>query len=259
MMLVDFWRGMDNGEADVPATEPEACEQARISCAHGDPWRAGGAASAQASWSQAVGCGDRREVAWCGERRARFEWRWREAAAGPAAEPGSRDPRADAAGEAEQDGPPGRLRLRFPRRAFESWNGGAASSADGGGAESSEAQAARGTAAGSAAVAGGGRHRAGCGGAGSAGGVRRGVFGIESGDAGVGVRTLWARLVLALIRAYRRLISPLLPPACRFFPSCSAYAEEAVTRWGGFRGSWLAARRLARCHPFGGKGYDPVP
>jgi putative membrane protein insertion efficiency factor len=68
------------------------------------------------------------------------------------------------------------------------------------------------------------------------------------------------RLVLAtLIRAYQRLLSPLLPPSCRFYPSCSQYALEAVTRHGALRGSWLAARRLVRCHPFHPGGFDPVP
>ncbi len=61
------------------------------------------------------------------------------------------------------------------------------------------------------------------------------------------------------VRCYRRWVSPALPPACRFVPSCSAYAEEALTKHGAARGSWLAARRLLRCHPFGGSGYDPVP
>jgi hypothetical protein len=68
-----------------------------------------------------------------------------------------------------------------------------------------------------------------------------------------------ARLLLSLIRFYRRAISPALPPSCRFTPTCSAYAEEAVGRYGAARGSWLALRRLLRCHPFGGSGYDPVP
>ena len=68
-----------------------------------------------------------------------------------------------------------------------------------------------------------------------------------------------ARFLLALIRFYRRAISPMTPPSCRFTPTCSAYAEEAVRRHGARRGGWLAARRLARCHPFGGSGYDPVP
>ncbi|HEX6939247.1 MAG TPA: membrane protein insertion efficiency factor YidD [Longimicrobiales bacterium] len=68
-----------------------------------------------------------------------------------------------------------------------------------------------------------------------------------------------ARILLALIGGYRRWVSPMLPPACRFTPSCSAYAEEAIRRYGARRGGWLAARRLLRCHPFGGRGYDPVP
>lgn len=62
-----------------------------------------------------------------------------------------------------------------------------------------------------------------------------------------------------LIRLYRRAVSPALPPSCRFTPTCSAYAEEAVRRHGAARGGWLALRRLGRCHPFGGSGYDPVP
>lgn len=68
-----------------------------------------------------------------------------------------------------------------------------------------------------------------------------------------------ARPLIAMVRGYRRWVSPALPPSCRFVPSCSAYAEEALTRYGALRGSWLAARRLLRCHPFGGSGFDPVP
>jgi len=68
-----------------------------------------------------------------------------------------------------------------------------------------------------------------------------------------------ARFILFMIRFYRRGVSPLLPSACRYSPSCSAYAEEAVERFGAVRGGWLAARRLLRCHPWGGSGYDPVP
>ena len=68
-----------------------------------------------------------------------------------------------------------------------------------------------------------------------------------------------ARLLLSVLRLYRRAISPMTPPSCRFTPTCSAYAEEAIRRHGAGRGSWLAFRRLARCHPFGGSGYDPVP
>lgn len=66
-------------------------------------------------------------------------------------------------------------------------------------------------------------------------------------------------LLRALIRGYQLLISPVLPPACRYLPTCSDYAAEAVLRHGALRGSWLALRRLARCHPWGGSGYDPVP
>jgi uncharacterized protein len=61
------------------------------------------------------------------------------------------------------------------------------------------------------------------------------------------------------IKGYRLLISPLLPPSCRFYPSCSAYALEAVQVHGAMRGSWLAVRRLSRCHPFHAGGFDPVP
>lgn len=67
------------------------------------------------------------------------------------------------------------------------------------------------------------------------------------------------RLAVLLVRAYQGGISPLLPAACRFTPSCSEYAVEAVERHGLARGGWLALRRLLRCHPFGGRGYDPVP
>jgi uncharacterized protein len=68
-----------------------------------------------------------------------------------------------------------------------------------------------------------------------------------------------ARLLLMVIRFYRKAISPFTPPSCRFMPTCSAYAEEAVGRHGAARGGWMALRRLARCHPWGGSGFDPVP
>jgi len=65
--------------------------------------------------------------------------------------------------------------------------------------------------------------------------------------------------LVGLVRVYQRLVSPLLPPSCRFYPSCSAYAVTALERHGAAKGSWLAARRLARCHPFHPGGLDPVP
>lgn len=68
------------------------------------------------------------------------------------------------------------------------------------------------------------------------------------------------RIVLrTLIRAYRYCISPMLGPNCRFYPSCSCYAEEAIERHGALRGSVLTVRRLLRCHPWHPGGYDPVP
>ena len=69
------------------------------------------------------------------------------------------------------------------------------------------------------------------------------------------------RFLLWMIRFYQRNISPLRQPCCRFIPTCSEYAAEAVERYGAAKGGWLALRRLLRCHPFyrGGKLYDPVP
>ncbi|HEX2121133.1 MAG TPA: membrane protein insertion efficiency factor YidD [Thermoanaerobaculia bacterium] len=65
--------------------------------------------------------------------------------------------------------------------------------------------------------------------------------------------------VLLLLRGYKRFISPLLPPMCRFEPTCSVYTMQAVEKHGVLRGTWLGVRRLARCHPFNPGGWDPVP
>ena len=65
-------------------------------------------------------------------------------------------------------------------------------------------------------------------------------------------------LALGLLRFYQKAISPVLPPACRFYPTCSQYAYQAIERYGVARGSWLAMKRLIRCHPFQPGGYDPV-
>jgi putative membrane protein insertion efficiency factor len=68
-----------------------------------------------------------------------------------------------------------------------------------------------------------------------------------------------ARFLIVIVRLYQVAISPWTPPACRFMPTCSAYAIGAIERHGALRGSWMALRRIGRCHPFGGQGYDPVP
>lgn len=66
-------------------------------------------------------------------------------------------------------------------------------------------------------------------------------------------------LLILLIRFYRTCISPLKPPVCRFTPTCSEYALEAIMKYGPLKGSWLVIKRICRCHPWGGSGYDPVP
>ncbi len=71
--------------------------------------------------------------------------------------------------------------------------------------------------------------------------------------------SMLGRAMLGTIRVYQRFISPFFLPRCRFQPTCSHYAVEAITLHGGLRGGWLALKRLARCHPWGGSGYDPVP
>ena len=70
---------------------------------------------------------------------------------------------------------------------------------------------------------------------------------------------LIARLLILGVRGYQRVLSPFLGGQCRFTPSCSIYALEAIERHGAIRGSWLVARRVGRCHPWGGGGHDPVP
>jgi len=72
-------------------------------------------------------------------------------------------------------------------------------------------------------------------------------------------RSFAALPLVGIVRVYQRLVSPLLPPSCRFYPSCSAYAATALERHGAVKGSWLTARRIARCHPFHPGGLDPVP
>ena len=66
-------------------------------------------------------------------------------------------------------------------------------------------------------------------------------------------------VVLGLVRFYQASLSPVLPSSCRYYPSCSAFANEAVEKWGPWRGAGMALRRLLRCRPGGGHGYDPVP
>lgn len=73
------------------------------------------------------------------------------------------------------------------------------------------------------------------------------------------LKWLLAKLMLALIVFYRTCISPLTPAACRYTPTCSQYAQEAIRKYGPFKGGWLALKRILRCNPWGGSGYDPVP
>jgi hypothetical protein len=65
--------------------------------------------------------------------------------------------------------------------------------------------------------------------------------------------------LIILIKIYQVLISPLIPPSCRFTPTCSQYTLEALKKYGILKGSWLGFRRIIKCHPWGGSGYDPVP
>ena len=79
------------------------------------------------------------------------------------------------------------------------------------------------------------------------------------GKAGLSIRKILSFPFILLIRFYQVCISPLKPPSCRFTPTCSQYALEAFRRHGIFKGFYLSARRILRCHPWGGHGYDPVP
>ena len=74
-----------------------------------------------------------------------------------------------------------------------------------------------------------------------------------------GCKRVLAWPLIGLVRFYQLCISPLTPPSCRYTPTCSQYALEALRKYGPLKGCWLALRRLARCHPWGGSGYDPVP
>jgi putative membrane protein insertion efficiency factor len=67
------------------------------------------------------------------------------------------------------------------------------------------------------------------------------------------------KIAILFVKFYQTVIRPLLPNACRYTPSCSQYAIEAISKYGAFKGSWLGFKRISRCHPWGGQGYDPVP
>lgn len=73
------------------------------------------------------------------------------------------------------------------------------------------------------------------------------------------LRVLPRKIIIVLIRGYQQVISPLTPQTCRFYPSCSSYAYQAIDRYGVFKGGWLAVKRISRCHPWNPGGYDPVP
>ncbi|MCI4670253.1 MAG: membrane protein insertion efficiency factor YidD [Bacteroidia bacterium] len=73
------------------------------------------------------------------------------------------------------------------------------------------------------------------------------------------INKIFSTIFIGLIRFYQKQISPMTPPSCRYTPTCSHYAAEAIQKHGAFRGGWLAIKRIASCHPWGGSGYDPVP
>ena len=73
------------------------------------------------------------------------------------------------------------------------------------------------------------------------------------------MKKIFSLLLIIPIKIYQIIISPLLGPSCRFTPTCSQYAVEAIQKYGPFKGSWLSFKRILKCHPWGGSGYDPVP
>ena len=73
------------------------------------------------------------------------------------------------------------------------------------------------------------------------------------------ISKLFSFLFLFIIKAYKTLLSPVLPPRCLYLPTCSDYGVQAIQKHGPFKGGWLALKRISRCHPWGGHGYDPVP
>ena len=73
------------------------------------------------------------------------------------------------------------------------------------------------------------------------------------------MKRIFSLLLIIPIKIYQIIISPLLGPSCRFTPTCSQYAVEAIQKYGPFKGSWLSLKRILKCHPWGGSGYDPVP
>jgi len=89
--------------------------------------------------------------------------------------------------------------------------------------------------------------------------IREAWAGVDKLDVGLPMSRLLLDLLKAIISFYQRWVSPLSPPSCRFQPSCSTYAVEALDRHGLLRGCLLSIKRLLRCHPWGGHGYDPVP
>ncbi|MBL0308995.1 MAG: membrane protein insertion efficiency factor YidD [Bacteroidetes bacterium] len=73
------------------------------------------------------------------------------------------------------------------------------------------------------------------------------------------ISRLFSWIFIGIIKFYQALISPILPPSCRYIPTCSEYGLEAIRKYGPFKGGWLALKRISRCHPWGGHGHDPVP